>query len=37
MSFLQSYKRDLEQFKEYLTEIGIKYNKVEEKDIKEYL
>ena len=34
---LQSYKRDLEQFKEYLTENGIKYNKVEEKDIKEYL
>ena len=34
---LQSYKRDLEQFKTYITLKEIKYNKVEEKDIQEYL
>ena len=34
---LQSYKRDLEQFREYITEVGIKYNKVTEKHIEEYL
>ena len=34
---LQSYKRDLKQFSEYLDENGIKYNKVTENDIKEYL
>lgn len=34
---LQSYKRDLKQFSEYLEEKGIKYNKVTEQDIKEYL
>ena len=34
---LQSYKRDLEQFKNYLASKGLKYNKVEEADIKEYL
>ena len=34
---LQSYKRDLKQFSEYLDEKGIKYNKVTEQDIKEYL
>ena len=34
---LQSYKRDLEQYKNYLNLKDIKYNKVEENDIKEYL
>ena len=34
---LQSYKRDLEQFREYLSSKKIKYNKVTEKDIKTYL
>lgn len=34
---LQSYKRDLKQFAEYLEENEIKYNKVTEKEIKEYL
>ena len=34
---LQSYKRDLKQFSEYIEEKGIKYNKVTENDIKEYL
>lgn len=34
---LQSYKRDLKQFSEYLEENSIKYNKVTEKEIKEYL
>ena len=34
---LQSYKRDLKQFSEYLDEKGIKYNKVTEKEINEYL
>ena len=34
---LQSYKRDLEQYKNYIITKDLKYNKVEEKDIKEYL
>ena len=34
---LQSYKRDLEQFKNYLAINGLKYNKVTEEDIKTYL
>lgn len=34
---LQSYKRDLIQLKEYLSENDIKYNKINEEDIKEYL
>lgn len=34
---LQSYKRDLKQFSEYLEKKEIKYNKVTEKEIKEYL
>ncbi len=34
---LQSYRRDLEQFKTYITSIGKKYNKIEEEDIKKYL
>ena len=34
---LQSYKRDLEQFKTYITKKDIKYNQVEEEDIKSYL
>ena len=34
---LQSYKRDLEQFKAYITLKEVKYNKVQEQDVKEYL
>ena len=34
---LQSYKRDIKQFKEYLEEKDKSYNKIEEKDIKEYI
>lgn len=34
---LQSYKRDLKQFEEYIEEKGIKYNKITEQEIKEYL
>ena len=34
---LQSYKRDLEQFNNYIKSKGLKYNKVDEKDLKEYL
>ena len=34
---LQSYKRDLEQYKNYLLTNDLKYNKVEEKEIKDYL
>ena len=34
---LQSYRRDLEQFKTYLTLNEKKYNKVEEQDIKDFL
>ena len=33
---LQSYKRDLEQFKTYIILKGKKYNKIEEEDIKKY-
>ena len=34
---LQSYKRDLKQFKEYLEENNIKYSKVTEQDVQNYL
>ena len=34
---LQSYKRDLEQYKNYLITKDLKYNKVKEEDIKAYL
>ena len=34
---LQSYRRDLEQYKEYLSDEGKKYNKITEKDIGEFL
>ena len=34
---LQSYRRDLEQLEEYLNKNDKKYNKVEDKDIEEYL
>ena len=34
---LQSYKRDLEQYRNYLLTKDLKYNKVTEKEIKEYL
>ena len=34
---IQSYKRDLEQYKNYLKNHNLKYNKVKEKEIKEYL
>ena len=34
---LQSYKRDLTQFKEYIIIHDKKYNKIKEEDIKEYL
>ena len=34
---LQSYKRDLDKFKLYIEENDIKYNKVGEKDVQEYL
>ncbi len=34
---LQSYKRDLKQYEQYLAEKDIKYNKVKESDLKEYL
>ena len=34
---LQSYKRDLKQFKNYLDENGKNYNKIEEKEIKDYI
>lgn len=34
---LQSYRRDLEQFEQYLDENDLKYNKVTEDDIKKYL
>ena len=34
---LQSYKRDLEKFQTYLDEHNIKYLKVTEQDIKDYL
>ena len=34
---IQSYKRDLEQYKNYLINHNLKYNKVKEEEIKEYL
>ncbi len=34
---LQSYKRDLKQFEEYLTKEEIKYSKVSEQNIKDYI
>ena len=34
---LQSYKRDLEQYKNYISAKGLKYNRLKEKDIKDYL
>ena len=34
---LQSYKRDLKQFKKYIEENNISYNKVDEKAIKDYV
>ena len=34
---LQSYKRDLKQFKKYLEDCEIHYNRVKEEDIKDYI
>ena len=34
---LQSYRRDLQQFEQYLDENDLKYNKVTEDEVKEYL
>ncbi len=34
---LQSYKRDLVQFENYINENDIKYNKVKEQDVKDYI
>ena len=34
---LQSYKRDLKQFKKYLEDCQIYYNRVKEEDIKDYI
>ena len=34
---IQSYKRDLEQYKNYLINHNLKYNKVKKEEIKEYL
>ena len=34
---LQSYKRDLKQFKAYLEDCEINYNRVKEEDIKDYI
>ena len=34
---LQSYKRDLKQFKEYLDQNGQNYSKITEKDMKDYI
>ena len=34
---LQSYKRDLDKFKLYIDENDKKYNKMQEKDIQDYL
>jgi len=34
---LQSYRRDLDKFKEYIENDGKKYNKIQEHDIKNYL
>ena len=34
---LQSYKRDLKQFRKYLEENGIHYNRVKEEDMQNYI
>ena len=34
---LQSYKRDLKQFRKYLEENGIHYNRVKEEDVQNYI
>jgi integrase/recombinase XerD len=34
---LQSYKRDLQQFEQYIEEAEIKFNKITEQDINEYI
>ena len=34
---LQSYKRDLKQFRQYLEACEIHYNRVKEEDINEYI
>ena len=34
---LQSYKRDLKQFKKYIEDCEVHYNRVKEEDIKDYL
>ena len=34
---LQSYKRDLKQFRKYLEEKGIHYNRVKEEDMQNYI
>ncbi len=34
---LQSYKRDLKQFKKYLEDCELHYNRVKEEDIKDYV
>ena len=34
---LQSYKRDLKQFRQYLEATGVHYNRAKEEDIKEYI
>ena len=34
---LESYKRDLEQFKSYINSNNKKYTKIKEEDIKDYL
>ena len=34
---LESYKRDLKQFREYLEEHGIHYNRVKEEDVQNYI
>ena len=34
---LQSYKRDLKQFREYMEENGLHYNRVKEEDIQNYI
>ena len=34
---LQSYRRDLDKFKDYMDNNGKKYNKIKENDVKEYI
>ena len=34
---LQSYKRDLKQFRKYLEENGIHYNRVKKEDMQNYI